>query len=91
MKNQERVFDINRVIESKKALRKSLAKLPVGEKLRMLDAMRACILSIKSATIHTEPQKRDRVIEKRLNEIEKKKVKLVPWSEARREILSRKD
>jgi hypothetical protein len=55
MKDQENIFDLKRVIESKKALRRDLARLPVGEKLRMLDAMRACILSIKSATFHAEP------------------------------------
>jgi hypothetical protein len=91
MKDQGSTFDLKRVIESKKALRKSLAKLPVGEKLRMLDAMRERILAIQNATFHHEPQKWNREIARRKKEIEKKKVKLVPWSEARRKILARKD
>ena len=33
-------FNLERILESKRALRRRLATLPVAEKLRMLDAMR---------------------------------------------------
>ena len=33
-------FDLQRILESKRAFRKRLASLPLAEKLRMLDALR---------------------------------------------------
>ena len=42
-------FDLQRVLESKRAMRKRLAELPIAEKLRMLDAMRERALSVRSA------------------------------------------
>ena len=57
-------FDLQRILESKRALRQRLAARPVGEKLRMLDAMRERALAIRgafppttgeSATLREEP------------------------------------
>lgn len=42
-------FDLKRILESKKALRRKLADLPVAEKLAMLDKLRARALSIRDA------------------------------------------
>ena len=44
-------FDLQRILESKRALRQRLAARPVAEKLRMLDALRARALAIRSATL----------------------------------------
>ena len=46
-------FDLQKVLESKRALRRSLAARPVAEKLRMLDAMRERELAIRSSAAHT--------------------------------------
>jgi len=57
-------FDIQRILESKRALRQRLAARPVVEKLRLLDAMRERALAIRNASpatptestlIHEEP------------------------------------
>ena len=42
-------FDLARIIESKRALRRKLAGMPIGDKLRMLDALRERTLAIRSA------------------------------------------
>ena len=39
-------FDLQKILESKRALRRNLAARPVAEKLRMLDAMRERALAI---------------------------------------------
>ena len=44
-------FDLERIIESKRVLRQSLAAQPIVDKLRMLDALRARALTLRSATI----------------------------------------
>lgn len=43
-------FDLQKVIESKAAHRRKLADLPIGEKLRLLDAMRERAIAIRGAT-----------------------------------------
>ncbi len=44
-------FDMDRVDESKRAMRKRLAALPIAEKLRMLDMLRERTLAIQSASL----------------------------------------
>ena len=46
-------FDLQKIIESKRALRRKLAALPVAEKLRMLDALRERELAIRGRTVHS--------------------------------------
>ena len=43
-------FDLQKILESKAAHRRKLAGLPIGEKLRLLDAMRERALAIRDAT-----------------------------------------
>ncbi|MGO8837036.1 MAG: hypothetical protein ACLQAH_13345 [Limisphaerales bacterium] len=45
--------DLQKILESKRALRRHLAARPVAEKLRMLDALRARELSIRGNTTHS--------------------------------------
>ena len=40
-------FDLQKILESKRALRRDLAARPVAEKLRMLDALRERELAIR--------------------------------------------
>jgi hypothetical protein len=40
-------FDLQRILESKRAYRKRLASLPIGEKLRILDALREREIAIR--------------------------------------------
>ena len=40
-------FDLQKMIESKRALRRELAARPVAEKLRMLDALRERALALR--------------------------------------------
>jgi hypothetical protein len=42
-------FDLQKMIESKRALRRELAARPVAEKLRMLDALRERALALRPA------------------------------------------
>jgi hypothetical protein len=42
-------FDLQKILESKRALRRELAARPLAEKLRMLDALRERALAIRSA------------------------------------------
>lgn len=44
-------FDLQKIVESKLALRRNLAALPVAEKLRMLDALRERALSLHQAVV----------------------------------------
>ena len=48
-------FDLQKIIESKRALRRKLAALPVAEKLRMLYALRERELAIRGRAVHSEP------------------------------------
>ena len=47
-------FDLQKIIESKRALRRNLAALPVAEKLRMLDALRERELAIRGREVHSD-------------------------------------
>jgi hypothetical protein len=40
-------FDPDKILESKRALRRNLARRPIAEKLRMLDALRERELAIR--------------------------------------------
>ncbi len=42
-------FDLEKILESKRALRRELAARPVAEKLRMLDALRERALATRPA------------------------------------------
>jgi hypothetical protein len=46
-------FDLQKIIESKRALRRTLAARPVVEKLRMLDALREREIVIRGRAIHS--------------------------------------
>jgi hypothetical protein len=43
-------FDLQKILESKRAYRQSLAALPIAEKLRILDALRERALAIRGET-----------------------------------------
>ena len=45
-------FDLEKILESKRALRRDLAARPIAEKLRMLDALRERAVTIRAATTH---------------------------------------
>jgi hypothetical protein len=45
-------FDLKRMLESKKALRRKLAARPLAEKLAMLDALRERALALREAGDH---------------------------------------
>ncbi len=47
-------FDLQKVLESKRAHRRALAALPIGEKLRMLDALRERELAIRGGAPHAD-------------------------------------
>ena len=46
-------FDLQKILESKRALRRTLAAKPVVEKLRMLDALRGREIAIRGSTEHS--------------------------------------
>lgn len=43
-------FDLEKILESKRALRRHLAARPVSEKLRMLDALRERSLTLRASS-----------------------------------------
>ena len=47
-------FDLQKILESKRALRRDLAARPVAEKLRMLDALRERELAIRGHAVHSD-------------------------------------
>ena len=47
-------FDLQAILESKRALRRYLAACPIGEKLRMLDALRERELAIRGRAPHAD-------------------------------------
>ena len=47
-------FDLQKILESKRALRRQLAARPVAEKLRMLDALRERELAIRGNAAHSD-------------------------------------
>ena len=48
-------LDLQRIIESKRALRRDLAARPIAEKLRMLDALRERELALRGRLDHSGP------------------------------------
>jgi hypothetical protein len=49
-------FDLQRILESKRGLRKRLAGLPLAEKMRMLDALRERSLTLRRAGARRSPK-----------------------------------
>ncbi len=49
-------FDLEKILESKRAMRRNLAALPLVEKLRMLDAMRERELAIRGGSVPSGPE-----------------------------------
>jgi hypothetical protein len=48
-------FDLQKILAGKRALRRDLAALPIGEKLRLLDALRERGLAIRGrAAMHPD-------------------------------------
>ena len=47
-------FDLQKILESKRARRRNLAARPVAEKLRMLDALRERELAIRGREVHSD-------------------------------------
>ena len=47
-------FDLQKILESKRALRRDLAARPVAEKLRMLDALRERELAIRGHRVRSD-------------------------------------
>ena len=48
-------FDLQKILESKRAFRQKLAARPIAEKLRMLDALRERELAIRGNAAHPNP------------------------------------
>jgi hypothetical protein len=55
-------FDLQKMLESKRAYRQQLAAKPIGEKLRILDALReralaiqGCAMKLDSSVLREEP------------------------------------
>lgn len=48
-------FDLQRILASKRAYRQRIASRPIGEKLRMLDALRERELAIRSRVARSDP------------------------------------
>ena len=46
-------FDLQKIIESKRAYRHYLATLPIGEKLRILDSLRERELAIRAIRVRS--------------------------------------
>jgi len=47
-------FDLPQILASKRAHRRHLASRPIGEKLRMLDALRERELAIRGRPVHSD-------------------------------------
>ena len=47
-------FELQKVLESKRALRRTLAARPVVEKLRMLDALREREIAIRGSAVQSD-------------------------------------
>ncbi len=47
-------FSLERILENKRVRRAHLAVLPIGEKLRMLDALRERELAIRGRTVRAQ-------------------------------------
>jgi len=47
-------FDLQRIVVSKRAYRRYLMTLPIGEKLRILDALRKREIAIRRRELHSD-------------------------------------
>ena len=47
-------FDLQKILESKRALRRDLAARPIAEKLRMLDTLRERELAIRGRAVQSD-------------------------------------
>ena len=47
-------LDLQKILQSKRALRRDLAARPVAEKLRLLDALRERELAIRGGAVHSD-------------------------------------
>jgi hypothetical protein len=47
-------FDLQKILESKRVLRRDLAARPIAEKLRMLDALRERELAIRGRAVQAD-------------------------------------
>jgi len=47
-------FDLEKILESKRALRRNLTTRPVAEKLRMLDALREREIAIRGRAVDSD-------------------------------------
>ena len=47
-------LDLQKILESKRALRRNLAARPLAEKLRMLDALRERTLAIRGSAVRSK-------------------------------------
>ena len=47
-------FDLQKILESKRALRRNLAARPVAEKLRLLDALREREFAIRGRAVRSD-------------------------------------
>lgn len=61
-------FDLQRILESKRALRRSLAQRPVAEKLALLDALRDRVRAIRTAATARDMDTKERTRYRRLRE-----------------------
>lgn len=59
-------FDLQRILESKRALRRSLAQCPVAEKLALLDALRDRVRTIRVAATVRDMDTKERAYYRRL-------------------------
>ncbi len=48
-------FDLHKILASKRALRRNLAARPIGEKLRLLDALREREIAIRGRVVPPRP------------------------------------
>jgi hypothetical protein len=48
-------FDLQKILQSKRALRRDLAARPLAEKLRLLEALRERQLAIRGRAVHSDP------------------------------------
>ncbi len=58
-------FDLQRILESKRALRRSLAQRPVAEKLALLDALRDRVRAIRAAATARDMDTKERAYYRR--------------------------
>lgn len=59
-------FDLQRILQSKRALRRSLAQRPVAEKLALLDTLRDRLRAIRTAATARDMDAKERAYYRRL-------------------------